>query len=174
MTRRPMSDDIGFQSFGTPLDAPIEIHAGRHGVSAIFFNLDCRKRRPDRPNALTRAAARQLREYFDGKRKVFDLPLATLTVDSPVTEYRRKVWGTLLEIPYGQTRTYTEISKQAGGSPRSVGTANGRNPLCVVVPCHRVVGKNGLGGYGGPLIREKGEQLLEIKRRLLEHERRYA
>ena len=169
-----MSDGIGFQSFDTPLDAPIEIHAGPHGVSAIFFNLDRRKRRPDRPNALTRAAARQLREYFGGKRKTFELPLATLAMDSPVTEYRRRVWGALLEIPYGQTRTYTDIAGRAGGSPRSVGTANGRNPLCIVVPCHRVVGKNGLGGYGGPLIREKGEQLLEIKRRLLEHEQHYA
>ena len=169
-----MSDDLGFQSFDTPLDAPIEIHADRQNVSAIFFNLDRRKRRPDRPNALTRAAARQLREYFEGKRKTFDLPLATLAMGSPVTEYRRKVWSTLLDVPYGQTRTYTEIAKQAGGSPRSVGTANGRNPLCVVVPCHRVVGKNGLGGYGGPLIREKGKRLLEIKRRLLEHEQRYA
>ncbi len=169
-----MPDDIGFQSFDTPLDAPIEIHADRHGVSAIFFNLDHRKRHPDRPNALTRAAARQLREYFAGKRRVFELPLATLNKDNPVTEYRRRVWSTLLDIPYGQTRTYTDIAEQAGGSPRSVGTANGHNPLCVVVPCHRVVGKNGLGGYGGPLIREKGEQLLEIKRRLLEHEQRYA
>ena len=169
-----MSDDIGFQSFDTPLDARIEIYADRHNVSAIFFDLDCRKRRPDRPNVLTRAATQQLREYFDGKRKAFDLPLASLAMDSPVTKYRRRVWDTLLEIPYGQTRTYTEISKQAGGSPRSVGTANGRNPLCVVVPCHRVVGKNGLGGYGGPLIHEKGEQLLEIKRRLLEHEQHYT
>ena len=169
-----MSDDIGFQSIETPLDAPVEIQAGQHAVSAIFFNLDRRRRRPDNPNALTRAAARQLREYFDGKRKAFELPLETLAPDSPATEYRRRVWGTLLDIPYGQTRTYTEIAKQAGGSPRSVGTANGRNPLCVVVPCHRVVGKNGLGGYGGPLIPEKGAELLEIKRRLLEHEQRYA
>ena len=169
-----MSDDIGLQSFDTPLDAPIEIHANRHGVSAIFFNLDRQKRLPDRPNTLTRTAARQLREYFDGKRKAFELPLTTLAMGGPVTEYRRRVWDTLLDIPYGQTRTYTEIARQAGGSPRSVGTANGRNPLCIVVPCHRVVGKNGLGGYGGPLIREKGDQLLEIKRRLLEHERRCA
>ena len=136
-----VSDATGFQSFDTPLDAPIEIYTDRHGVSAIFFNLDSRKRRPDRPNALTRTAARQLREYFEGKRQTFDLPLSSLALDNPVTEYRRKVWSTLLEIPYGQTRTYTDIAKKAGGSPRSVGTANGRNPLCVAVPCHRVVGK---------------------------------
>ena len=123
---------------------------------------------------MTRAAARQLREYFDGKRKAFDLPLSSLDPHGPASPYRRKVWRTLLEIPYGQTRTYTDIAKTAGGGPRSVGTANGRNPLCVVVPCHRVVGKNGLGGYGGPLIPEKGEELLEIKRRLLEHERLHA
>ena len=169
-----MSDDLGFESLDTPLDAPIEIHADRQAVSAIFFNLERRRQRPDSPNALTRAAARQLREYFAGQRKTFALPLATLAPDSPVTDYRRKVWSTLLEIPYGQTRTYTDIAKQAGGSARSVGTANGRNPLCIVVPCHRVVGKDGLGGYGGPLIREKGEQLLKIKRLLLEHEQHYA
>lgn len=169
-----VSDATGFQSFDTPLDAPIEIHTDRHGVSAIFFNLSLRKRRPDRPNSLTRAAAQQLQEYFEGKRRTFDLPLSSLALDSSVTEYRRKVWNTLLEIPYGQTRTYTDIARKAGGSPRSVGTANGRNPLCVVVPCHRVVGKNGLGGYGGPLIPEKGAELLEIKRRLLEHEQRHA
>lgn len=169
-----VSDATGFQSFDTPLDAPIEIYTDRHGVSAIFFNLDHQKRRSDRPNALTRTAARQLREYFEGKRQTFDLPLSSLALDNPVTEYRRKVWSTLLEIPYGQTRTYTDIAKEAGGSPRSVGTANGRNPLCIVVPCHRVVGKNGLGGYGGPLIPEKGAELLEIKRRLLEHEQHHV
>ena len=169
-----MPDDVGFQSFVTPLDATIEIHTDRQGVSAIFFNLDRRKWRPDRPNALTRAATRQLREYFAGQRKAFELPLATLDVNGPITEYRRRVWNSLLDIPYGQTQTYTDVAKRVGGSPRSVGTANGRNPLCVVVPCHRVVGKNGLGGYGGPLIRENGERLLEIKRRLLEHERRHA
>lgn len=169
-----VSDASGFQSFGTPLDAPIEIYTNRHGVSAVFFNLDHRKRHPDRPNALTRAAVRQLREYFKGQRQTFDLPLSPLALDSPVTEYRRKVWRTLLEIPYGQTQTYTDIAKKAGGSPRSVGTANGRNLLCVVVPCHRVIGKNGLGGYGGPLIPERGAELLEIKRRLLEHEQRHA
>lgn len=168
------SDATGFQSFDTPLDASIEIYADRRGVSAIFFNLDRQKRRSDRPNALTRAAVRQLQEYFGGKRKTFDLPLASLAPDSRATEYRRKVWRSLLEIPYGQTRTYSDIAEKTGGGPRSVGTANGRNPLCVVVPCHRVVAKNGLGGYGGPLIPEKGAELLEIKRRLLEHEQRHA
>ena len=169
-----VSDATGFQSFDTPLDAPIEIYADPHGVSAIFFNLDHRERHPNRPNALTRAAVRQLQEYFDGKRKTFDLPLAPLAPDSRATEYRRRVWRSLLEIPYGQTRTYSDIAKRTGGGPRSVGTANGRNPLCVVVPCHRVVAKNGLGGYGGPLIPEKGPELLEIKRRLLDHEQRHA
>ncbi len=169
-----MSGCVGFQSIDTPLDAPLEIHAARQGVVAIFFNLDPRTRCPELPNALTRTAAQQLREYFDGTRKTFELPLAPLAPDSPITEYRRKVWHALLDIPYGQTRTYSEIAGKTGGGPRSVGTANGRNPLCVVVPCHRVVAKNGLGGYGGPLIPEKGAELLEIKRRLLGHEQRHA
>ncbi len=169
-----MLDDVGFQTLDTPLDAPLKIHAGRHGVSAIYFDLDARRTSPERPNATTRAAARQLREYFEGARETFDLPLATLAEDGPATEYQRGVWRALLSIPYGQTRTYGDVARQAGGSPRSVGAANGRNPLCVVVPCHRVLGKSGLGGYGGPLIREKGERLLEIKRLLLERERHHA
>ena len=169
-----MSESVGCQTLDTPFDAPLEIHADRHAVSAIFFNLDRRARQSDRPNTLTRAATRQLQEYFAGKRKTFSLPLASLAADSPATDYRRAVWSALLEIPYGQTLTYSDIAKQAGGSARSVGTANGRNPLCVVVPCHRVVRKDGLGGYGGPLIREKGTQLLNIKRLLLEHEQRHA
>ena len=115
-----MSDDIGFQSFGTPLDAPIEIYADQHGVSAIFFNLGHRQRRPDRPNTLTRTAARQLQEYFDGKRREFELPLATLAKNSPTTEYRRKVWSALLDIPYGQTRTYNR-DRRAGGWRPAIG-----------------------------------------------------
>lgn len=169
-----MPDDTGLQRLETPFGVPLEVHADRHGVSAVFFNLERRARRPEHPNAMTRTAVRQLREYFAGQRRTFELPLATLAPDSPATDYRRKIWRALLKIPYGRTLTYTDIARRAGGSPRSVGTANGRNPLCIVVPCHRVVGKAGLGGYGGPLIREKGAQLLNIKRLLLEHEQRYA
>jgi len=92
---------------------------------------------------LLRARA-QLHDYFDGKRQEFDLPL------SPAgTNYQLRVWYALAAIPYGQTRTYAEIARVAGGSPRSVGQANGRNPLPVLIPCHRVLATGGLGGYSG-------------------------
>ncbi len=89
-------------------------------------------------------AREQLHAYFDGERREFDLPLAP--AGSP---YRRRVWAALQQIPYGATRTYGEIATIAGGSPRSVGTANGSNPIPILIPCHRVLASNGIGGYSG-------------------------
>ena len=109
--------------------------------------------------SLIRRAFAQLEEYFCGERTVFDLPL-----DARGTPFQRRCWQALLEIPYGQTRTYAQQA-QAVGSPRAyraVGLANHRNPLPVLIPCHRVVGADGsLTGYAGGL---------EIKRKLLEIE----
>jgi methylated-DNA-[protein]-cysteine S-methyltransferase len=96
---------------------------------------------------------------LDGKRTCFDLPLAPLG-----TEFQRRVWTALAAIPYGTTTTYAAIARSIGTprAVRAVGTANGKNPLSIVVPCHRVIGKNGtLTGYAGGL---------ESKRRLLEIE----
>lgn len=89
-------------------------------------------------------ACEQLEAYFDGKRARFDLKLAPHG-----SEYRRRIWAALGAIPPGQTRTYAEIARVAGGSPRSVGQANGANPIPVLIPCHRVVAAAGLGGYSG-------------------------
>lgn len=114
---------------------------------------------PDRDPDRASEASRQLREYFAGERTVFDLPLAPRG-----TEFQRRVWSALLEIPAGATCFYGEIAARVGrpSASRAVGAANGQNPLVVVVPCHRVVGANGtLTGYGGGLDR---------KRWLLEHE----
>ncbi len=86
----------------------------------------------------------QLQAYFDGALCQFDLPLAPQ--GSP---YRQRVWEALQRIPYGQTASYAAIALQAGGSARSVGGANGANPLPILIPCHRVVGTNGPGGYSG-------------------------
>lgn len=108
-------------------------------------------------------AMRQLREYAEGRRKVFDLPL------NPIgTPFQRKVWQALLAIPYGETRTYGQIA-QAIGMPkasRAVGGACNRNPIGIIIPCHRVIGSNGklTGYYGG----------LEFKELLLEHEKRWS
>ncbi len=93
---------------------------------------------------LLRRARAQLEEYFDGTRQAFDLPLAPVG-----SEYRRRVWRELTRIPYGATRTYAEIAARAGGSARSVGQANGSNPIPIIIPCHRVLATGHLGGYSG-------------------------
>lgn len=98
---------------------------------------------------LLKEAGKQLKEYFDGKRKNFELPLAPRG-----TEFQQKVWKALQEIPYGETRSYGEIAKRIGNSKaaRAVGMANNRNPISILIPCHRVIGANGkLVGYGGGL-----------------------
>jgi len=89
-------------------------------------------------------ARRQLHAYFDGALRSFDLALAPAG-----TVYQRKVWQALCAIPVGTTRTYADIARTVGGSPRAVGGANGRNPIPIVIPCHRVVATTGLGGYSG-------------------------
>jgi methylated-DNA-[protein]-cysteine S-methyltransferase len=86
----------------------------------------------------------QLDAYFDGTLRRFDLPLAPAG-----TPYRQRVWRALCEIPYGETRTYLDITALVGGSPRSVGQANGANPIPLIIPCHRVVASTHLGGYSG-------------------------
>jgi methylated-DNA-[protein]-cysteine S-methyltransferase len=86
----------------------------------------------------------QLQAYFDSTLQTFDLPLAPHG-----TPYRRRIWQALAQIPYGRTRSYTEIAAEAGGSARSVGGANGSNPIPIIIPCHRVVATTGLGGYSG-------------------------
>jgi len=92
----------------------------------------------------------QIREYLDGKRKNFDFPY-----EMHGTEFQKKVWQALCEIPYGETRTYKDIAIAVGNSKasRAVGMANNKNPISIAVPCHRVIGTNGkLVGYAGGLI----------------------
>ena len=101
----------------------------------------------------------QLKEYFEGKRKEFTIPL--IIVGTP---FQKKVWAALQDIPYGATRSYKEQSTAIGmpKAVRAVANANGRNPISIVIPCHRVIGSNGtLTGYGGGLWRKKF--LLELE-----------
>ena len=93
---------------------------------------------------LLRRAAAQLEEYFAGRRRQFDLPLAPAP-----TAFQARVRRAMQDIPYGQTRSYGELAHVAGGAPRAIGQACGANPLPLVVPCHRVVAATGLGGYSG-------------------------
>ena len=115
----------------------------------------------DVKSPLSDLAFSQLDEYFHGKRKEFDFPL-----EMRGTEFQKKVWMALSDIPYGETRTYKEIAT-AVGSPkasRAVGMANNKNPIAIVVPCHRVIGSNGkLVGYAGGL--EMKTALLEIEKK---------
>jgi methylated-DNA-[protein]-cysteine S-methyltransferase len=109
--------------------------------------------------SLLREAVKQLKAYFAGKRRDFDLPLAPAG-----TEFQRRVWDALCNIPYGETISYAELARRVE-SPRAcraVGSANGSNPIAVIIPCHRVIASNGsLGGYGGGLDRK--QWLLELE-----------
>ena len=103
----------------------------------------------------------QLERYFSGVTKVFDLPL-----HPEGTEFQRRVWNELLKIPYGETITYMELAVRLGDAKaiRAVGTANGRNPIAVIIPCHRVIGAgNKLTGYAGGIWRKKLLLELEMK-----------
>lgn len=105
---------------------------------------------------------KQLEEYFEGKRKEFNVPL-----EVKGTEFQEKVWKALLEIPYGETRSYLDIAKRIGNpkASRAVGMANNKNKIMIIIPCHRVIGSNKkLVGYAGGL---------EVKKRLLEIEKNY-
>jgi len=94
---------------------------------------------------LLREARSQLAAYFEGRRSDFDLPLAPTG-----TPFQRRVWAAMARIPHGETRTYGALARAVGSAPRAVGGACGRNPLPIIVPCHRVVaGAGGLGGYSG-------------------------
>lgn len=108
-----------------------------------------------------RDAAAELRAYFAGTLQAFDVPLAPRG-----TEFQQSVWSTLLEIPYGQTTTYSAIAEKIGrpAAVRAVGAANGANPIPIIIPCHRVIGANGsLTGFGGGI---------DVKRQLLALEAR--
>lgn len=122
--------------------------------------------RPDRATfgpSVTRGfeeVARQLDEYLAGTRRAFDLPLK-----ASGGEFDRSVWDLIAQVPYGQTTSYGDLARRLGDGidPRDVGAAVGRNPLCILIPCHRVVGSTGkLTGYAGGLARKQA--LLEIER----------
>lgn len=129
----------------------IRIHANDAGITEIHF-VDAEEA-PARPSPLTERARAQLADYFAGKRRDFDLPLAPAG-----TDFQRRVWAALATIPFGETRNYAEIAEQlhCKGGQRAVGAANGKNPIAIVVPCHRVIGSDGrLTGYAGGIGRKQ-------------------
>lgn len=116
---------------------------------------------PHAETPITRAAARQLAEYFAGNRQIFDLPIAPAG-----TPFQKRVWAALCRIPFGQTRTYAHIAAEIGSAPRAVGGACGANPILIAIPCHRVVAADGgLGGFSAGL--ENKAWLLDFERRML-------
>lgn len=141
---------------------PLHLRAAGDHLTGVFF--DSGAHPPDRrawrhDEGPFRSAKEQLDEYFSGRRRQFDL-----AVRSAGTPFQQRVWAALRAIPYGSTASYAAIATEVGNplAVRAVGLANGRNPLSIVVPCHRVIGAGGgLTGYGGGLA---------TKRWLLEHE----
>ncbi len=148
-------------------DTPIgRIGIGEKGsqIRDIFFDEEeVPKEYIRKESHIIRRTIIQLKEYFAGERKIFDIPLY---IDTG-TEFQKKVWNELLNIPYGETRTYKEIAEAIGHPKayRAVGMANNKNPIPIIIPCHRVIGSNGkLIGYGGGI---------HIKEKLLDLEKRY-
>ena len=116
------------------------------------------------PEGLALAVFRELDEYFQGKRKIFDIPLRTHG-----TPFQEKVWAALRAIPYGEVRSYKEVAEAIGHPKayRAVGMANNANPIFIIVPCHRVIGSDGsLTGYGGGLPMKRALLSLEKKHRI--------
>lgn len=145
----------------------VQIKGDRNGVTSIFTtDRAC----PDQevPGAL-KTAVNQLKAYFNRERKNF-----TLKLDLQGTEFQKKVWSLLLEIPYGKTITYLDLAKKMGNpsAVRAVAAANAKNPLWIVVPCHRVIGTNGsLTGYAGGLSQKKW--LLEHEQASVQHKLKF-
>jgi methylated-DNA-[protein]-cysteine S-methyltransferase len=134
---------------------PLKLVASRTGLAAILWKDDNPRRvrlegvLEDGTDSILLETEQQLAEYFAGRRKVF-----TVKLDFAGTDFQRRVWAALLTIPYGQTRSYGDIARQIGNpaAVRAVGAANGRNPISIVAPCHRVVGSTGkLTGFAGGL-----------------------
>jgi methylated-DNA-[protein]-cysteine S-methyltransferase len=151
------------------IDSPIgvlKLVGSEVGLAAILWANESPKRvrlnivREDKTHPVLIEVERQLGEYFRGKRKAFDLKLNFVG-----TPFQNKVWEALLRIPYGQTRSYGEIARELGNpkAVRAVGAANGKNPIAIIAPCHRVIGASGaLTGFAGGL--KAKEHLLDLEK----------
>ena len=141
------------------LDSPVgrlALQAEGETLTGVHWAGAGERARNDKPSPVLKEARRQLERYFAGRLKAFDLPLAARG-----TDFQKRVWKMMREIPYGETATYGGIAMALGSGPRAVGTACGRNPIPIIVPCHRVLGSGGReGGFSGG-------QGLPTKRKLL-------
>ena len=135
------------------------IKIAQEGDAIVEINVTDSEKESEKETPLIKKTIKELEEYFEGKRKTFDIP-----VSIKGTEFQEKVWKALLKIPYGETKSYEDIAKMVGcpKGARAVGMANHNNKIIIIIPCHRVIGKNGkLVGYAGGLpVKEK---LLQIE-----------
>ncbi|QUJ69893.1 methylated-DNA--[protein]-cysteine S-methyltransferase (plasmid) [Photobacterium sp. GJ3] len=136
------------------VDTPIGWLAVVADASAILtIEFDATEKPEDMDNAITQAGVQQLTEYFAGQRTTFDLPL-----NMAGTDFQQEVWQTLTAVPFGVTCSYADIASRIARpkAVRAVGAANGRNPIPIVVPCHRIIGSSGtLTGYAGGLDKKQ-------------------
>ena len=148
-------EGVGKLGIGAESEKITDLYFERSSISRTDISLE--------ETPLHREASRQLEEYLSGRRKIFDLPLAPKG-----TDFQMRCWEALLQVPYGETRSYGDIARSVG-SPRgfrAVGMANNRNPIAIIIPCHRIIGSDGkLVGFGGGL---------DVKAFLLDMERKYA
>lgn len=156
---------MAYAVIDSPLGPLTLVAAGTGELAGLY--MEQHRHRPQletfglRDDSILPEVQQQLKEYFAGERTTFDVPLKLTG-----TSFQQRVWAALQEIPYGEITTYGQLAATLGlvpGASRAVGLANGKNPVSIIVPCHRVVGSTGsLTGYGGGLDR---------KQRLLDHER---
>ncbi|HBO74314.1 MAG TPA: cysteine methyltransferase [Marinilabiliales bacterium] len=165
--KTPKTDAVSLLRFETPIGTVVSV-ASAHGIESVSFTDEDSGPKPERPitddfEKFLHPLKSQLEEYFEGKRKTFELALAPSG-----TPFQQKAWDVLQRIPYGETRTYQQQTGYIGDPKaiRAVASANGKNPVAIVIPCHRVIGTDGsLTGYAGGLWRKKW---------LLEHEHRFT
>lgn len=152
--------------FVTYLKSPIgliKMTGNEKYVTSILFVFEDTEMEPEKSNPVLNKCSKQLTEYFAGKRKEFDV-----SIDQEGTDFQHSVWDELMKIPFGQTVSYNDIAKNLGdrNSIRAVGSANGKNKISIIVPCHRVIGSDGsLTGYAGGIWRKKW---------LLNHEKEFS
>ena len=143
-------ENIYFSYYDSPVGL-VEIVGTSTAITELNFVDDRRRHANSHPNV--RKVKQQVAEYFEGKRREFDLQLGLTG-----TEFQKQVWQQLQTVPFGYTASYQDIARGIGrpAAVRAVGAANGRNPVAIIVPCHRIIGKNGqLVGYGSGLWRKE-------------------
>jgi methylated-DNA-[protein]-cysteine S-methyltransferase len=150
-------------TFTMPMETPvgrIVLESDGNVLIGLWLRSDSRTAQGNGHDAppILKDAAIQLEEYFAHERTEFDIPM-----ELDGTSFQKEVWAELSRIPYGDTISYGELARRVGRpkAPRAVGQANGRNPIAIIVPCHRVLASNGIGGYGGGLPMKRALLALE-------------